>query len=304
MNGVIKEIAQPIMLYDFETVCGAVGEIEYPSEYEIPRENTGVLKNQGTVGACVACVISQITEELYKREYGDLKEMSEGYIYGAFRNEDSTHEGLYVTQALECWRKIGVVPKQYFDFLDEMPTIKKLVSKYPELLEEAKKYKIGGYATLSYADKTKKDLAIKKALSETNYPLLAISDKYFNESHCIEIVGWNDNNGKYKFKNSWGSTYGDKGFSEIPKEQINAVYLILPKDVTLPFNDVKEDDWFFKYIKHVYMNGLMKGSSDITFEPNRPITRAEVAALTYNIIKKIDEIILNINKRLNEKVGD
>ena len=72
MNGVIKEYATPTRLYDFEMVCGAVEDkVQYPAEFEIPRENTGTLKNQGSIGACVACVISQIAEELYRREFGE-----------------------------------------------------------------------------------------------------------------------------------------------------------------------------------------------------------------------------------------
>lgn len=300
MNGVIKEVAQPIMLYDYEIVCGAVEDKPYPVEYEIPRENTGTLKSQGTVGACVACVISQIAEELYRREFGERKEMSEGFTYGSLRDKNSTYEGMLVTQALEYWRKLGTVPKQYFDFLEEMPGMRKLTEKYPELLEEAKKYKIGGYVSLSYADREKKDKAIKKALTDTNYPLLAVSDDWFNESHCIELVGWNDTKGKYKFKNSWGANYGDKGFAEIPKEEVNAVYLIMPEEVTLPFTDVTPEDWFFKYVKHSYLRGSLKGTSETTFEPNRPPTRAELAAYDYNLSKKMDEIILNINKRMRE----
>lgn len=303
MNGVVKEYATPTRLYDFEMVCGASENIEYPAEFEIPRDNTGTLKNQGSIGACVACVISQIAEELYRREFGEKEEMSEGYIYGSFRDENSTSEGMIVTKALDYWRKIGTLPKKYFDILDEMPEIKKLVKKFPELAEIASKYKIGGYAAINYADRTKRDLLIKKALIDNNYPLLSVSADYFKERHCIEIVGWNDNNDTYKIKNSWGERYGDGGFDEIPKSEINEVYVILPQGIDLPFVDVDKDAWYYKYVKQVVFNGLMKGTSETTFEPERTMTRAEAATLITNVLEMIDSRFENFNKVLNEKLN-
>ena len=302
MNGVINEYATPIRLYDFEMVCGAAEDNQYPDEYEIPRENTGTLKSQGTVSACVACVISQIAEVLHKVDFGETEEMSEGYAYGALRNPDSKSEGMLVTTALNYWHKLGIVPKKYLDILTEMPEMKKVVEKFPELAEIAAQHKIGGYSVINYADKNKKDLAIKKALTENERPLLAVSNDYFRESHCIELVGWNDKNNKYKIKNSWGTTYGDKGFGEIPKDEINQVYVILPQELELPFTDVDKNAWYYKYIKQVYFNGLMKGTSETTFEPERFMTRAEVATLVANILEMVDDRFDNFNKVLNEKL--
>ena len=302
MNGVLKEIAHSSRLYDYEVVCGAAEEKDYPQEYEIPRENTGTLKNQGTIGACVACVISQIAEVLHKMEFDESLEVSEGFIYGTFRKDNHKGEGLYVSQALEYWRTIGTVPKHYFDILKEMPKMKETVKKFPELLDIATKYKIHGYVSINYADRARKDLVIKKALTENSYPLLAVSDEYFRESHCIELVGWNDKTGCYKIKNSWGETYGDHGFAEIPKDEVNAVYMIIPQEIELPFDDVKKEDWFYKYIKNSYCNGTMKGTSATTFEPNRYVTRAELAVVIDNLKKDNDRLVSIINKLVNEKV--
>lgn len=47
MNGVVKEYVAPTRLYDYETVCGAVGGT-YPEYYRLPDEYTGTLKDQGT----------------------------------------------------------------------------------------------------------------------------------------------------------------------------------------------------------------------------------------------------------------
>ena len=51
--------------YDYEIVCGS-NEYEFPKEYEIPRENTGFLRDQ-KFEDCVANVIAQISEDFWNK---------------------------------------------------------------------------------------------------------------------------------------------------------------------------------------------------------------------------------------------
>ncbi len=297
-TGVIKEFTQHMRDYNFELVCGAVGET-FPSEFEIPRENTGTLKDQGYISACVAEVIAQLAEHWYKNETGDAAEMSEGFIYGALRNESSTGEGMIVSVALDLWMSIGTLPKKYFDVLEEMPEIKKIVAKFPEFYELASKYKLKGYVSLNY-NKQKKEAAIKTALMQNNCGLLAVSNDGFpGGAHCIILTGWNDEKGTYKFKNSWGASYGDNGFSEIVKSEINAVYQPIFNDIELPFTDVPKDAWYYKDVKNMYFSGLMNGTSPDTFSPDKPLTRAEAAALFNRYAKETDKRFDIMSKVLN-----
>ncbi len=48
---------------------------------------------------------------------------------------------------------------------------------------------------------------------------------------------------------------------------------------TLPFEDVKSDDWFYPYVVDVYEAGLIKGKSDTEFAPSATMTRAELVTL-------------------------
>lgn len=303
--GVIPEIVEPIRNYDYEIVCGAAEDTkEYPKIFEIDR-NLATLKSQGAIGACVAETIAQIAEAYFGQE------MSEGYAYGKFRKNELTGSGLIVSQALEFWRKLGTVPKQYFSKLTEMPDIRKLVNSIPELDNLAKQFPISGYASLNYADKKKKDNLIKEALTTTSksYGLLAVSDSYFSESHCIWLTGWNDETNSYKIKNSWGKNWGDNGFGEIPKGEVNAVYAIFFDGIKLPFEDVQPSDWFYGQVKNMYLAGLMSGTSDKTFEPNKPMTRAELATFGNNLLRAVDErnkilnsvLIMLINELKNRR---
>lgn len=295
--GVITEYTNRIRDYDYEVVCGAVGT-EYPEEYEIPRENTGTLKDQGDVGACVAEVIAQIAESFY----GD--EMSEGFIYGEFRNESmkkGMRGGMSVPSAMEFWRKLGTVPKSDFDILVEMPKMSQITAKFTDLYEIASKYRLGGYVTINY-DKTKKDLAIKDALTKYNRGLVCVSSDYFGGSHCILLTGWNDKKGTYKFKNSWGANYGEKGFSEIPKNEVDICYLPLFEEIDMPFDDVTPDKWYYEDVKAAYMAGVITGTSETTFDPDKPITRAEAAAMWNRSSKREDERHDRLGRVLEEKL--
>lgn len=42
---------------------------------------------------------------------------------------------------------------------------------------------------------------------------------------------------------------------------------------TMPFTDVKTDDWFYDSVKYAYENGMFTGTTETTFEPESPITR-------------------------------
>lgn len=280
----------------FETVCGAIGT-DFPTEYEIPRERTGTIKDQ-KFDDCVSKVISSIAEGVYGEE------MSDGFTYGLFRKDDSEAPGMIVSVALDKWVEIGTLPKKFFDIEDEMPKIKEIVKKFPELYKYAAPYKLKGYININY-NKTKKDLAIKTALTKFKHGLVAVSNKGFSGGgHCIQLTGWNDNNDTYKYKNSRGESYGDKGFHEKPKSQFDAVYLPIFDDIALPFNDVSKDDWFFNDVSDIYSSGLMNGRSSTEFAPNHTPTRAELAAFGNRLLKEFDKRNAILNKVLEEKYGD
>lgn len=299
-TGALSDITN-ISLYDYETVCGStpVG-VSYPTEYEIPVARTLKTKDQGVYMCCVGEVLAQVAEAQFKEE------MSEGYIYGNFRPETDKYIGMFVSKALDYWKKLGTAPKSYCDILDEMPELRAKLDNIPELKEMFENNKISGYVAMNYASKDKRDNAIKDALSSEdkakNVGLIAVSKNYFGDSHCIWLIGWNDTNKAYKIKNSWGDSYGDKGIKEIPKDKIDEVYMVTFEEIKLPFADVKEADWFYDGVKHMYLAGLMNGTSDTTFEPNAPMTRAEVATLMWRMVESVDERFSILNKVINEKI--
>lgn len=296
-TGVIAESFPRMLNYDYNLVCGTTST-EFPKEYEIPKENTGFLRDQ-KYEDCVANVIAQISESFWNKELETDEKYSEYFAYGALRKDTSVSPGMITSVAMEMWNKIGIIPQKYFDISAEMPEIKNIVNKYPELVDMAHKYRIKGYVQFKSSNK---DIEIKDALTRYKRGLVAVSPKGFSVgSHCIMLTGWNDNTGKYKFKNSWGEKYGDNGFSEIDKSKIGDVYMPIFEEVILPFTDVKDTDWFSKSVKNVYFSGLMKGTSETTFEPEKAVTRAEIATMFDRQTHSNDERFLILQKLIEEK---
>lgn len=60
-------------------------------------------------------------------------------------------------------------------------------------------------------------------------------------------------------------------------------------EATCPFTDLKEDSYYAKPVRELWALGIVKGTSGTTFEPDRNITRAEVATLIWRTIKYLKE---------------
>lgn len=293
-NGVVKEYFDNPRDYDYEKVCGAAGS-DFPSYYMIPEENMGTQKNQGDVGACVAETIVQIAEEWWKRQFGKQEEHSEGYVYGALRSEKSIGYGMAPTLALQYWMEKGTVPKSYFDILVEMPEMKNIVYDREDLAEIAKRYRLKGFVKISGSNR---DNQVKDALMKYQYGLVSAGG-----GHCMQLVGWDDEKDKYICRDSYGyAKDGGNGYNAKKKSNIDEIYLPLFEDFDIPFTDVSKDAWYYNNVRNLYFAGLMSGTSETTFEPDKMLTRAEAAALIDRLYSNMVNMFRTSNLNINEKL--
>ena len=319
-SGGVIDAVPSIRIYEYDAVCGTSNiTADIPSYFRLNDAEIGlVVKNQGTIGACVACATStvcealmlrvilgktngeEITDEDLKKELLGLEEISQWFTYAYCRDENSKSEGMIPSSCLNHLKNKGTVPLKYFDIADEMPDIKQTVKKFPELYTLAEKYKLGGYVKFSLNSK-EKDAQIKDALLRYRTPLVCVAPSAFGESHCICLIGWDDEKDEYIIKNSWGETYGDNGIGSLRKTKISDVFLLMSNEISLPFTDVSKDDWFYSAVRNVNLSGIMTGRTATEFAPNANITRAEVATVVSRILEKIDERFDNLNKLLEEK---
>lgn len=270
--------------------CGAfrTKSENLPKQFILEDSRIPDVRDQGAVNSCVGFAATGIMQIMNYLETGNRGRFSAGYFYGKFREGDE-HEGMIVENALDIWRKMGVCFEKEFPYNEEVTKIIDMVNEKPELGKTAEPYKISGYEVYSSAAKEIKYAMIKQALFTHNIPVLATTD-YFGGSHAVCVIGWDDDKEKFTILNSWGKDWGSCGIGTVPYQYIKRGYLILDakNNSLMPFTDVTEDKWYYSAVKHVYNAGLMNGTSGTTFDPEKTMTRAEMAQVLVNLCKKLD----------------
>ena len=67
---------------------------------------------------------------------------------------------------------------------------------------------------------------------------------------------------------------------------------------------MKKTDWFYDDVESMHFAGLIKGTTETTFEPNKPLTRAEACALFNRINKEFDKRFDIMNRVIAEKYNE
>lgn len=191
---------KPSKLDGTEQIYSIKQGIKIPEAYTYEPYMSPIL-NQGNESTCVPCSISahlnwnhNITTRTNKIDNGiNIKE-----IYNI--RADKNAEGMTIKEALHYLYKHGVSTK-------------------------VGPMKIRKYALL------KSELSLKQAILMNGPCLAALRvynfgyefwDKSFGEyqgGHCISIVGWNKNG--FIIRNSWGASWGNKGYTLIPYEDFS-----------------------------------------------------------------------------------
>ena len=287
----LRKDTKSLLDYNGEFRCGAQDEPQLPKKFMLDKEFIPDCRDQGCVGSCVGFSITNIMQILNYKETGSRERFSAGYVYGRLRDDDDKYVGMFIKKTLDYLIKLGACPEKDFSRNEEMSYIQELVKQHPELDEKAFPYRIKGYEVYNKADRTTKLNDIKKALMEYNIPILTSTNQY-REPHAVCIIGWDDDIEKFYIMNSWGPMAGDKGICKIGYKTIDWGYLLMDEknaNILMPFKDVSEDKWYYKAVQHVYNAGLMNGTSNETFDPEKTLTRAEMAQVLVNLCKKLEE---------------
>ena len=213
-------IFSPKDVRDYQAVCTAAAA-EFPKEFELEMVR---IKNQGSIGSCVAHSLSEVIEYFNKKQSNIDDKMSVGFIYG--NRKDSFHKGsgMITRDALKSLCKYGDVYHKDFPELIEAPDISELFDlRFKKLETKALPFRISSYAQL------KSDNDVKQALMK-NGPVVMAMDWYNDITikngvlttekkgaaggHCMVIYGWNEKG--WKVQNSWGKFWGDNGCCIIP----------------------------------------------------------------------------------------
>lgn len=189
------------------------------------------VRNQGNEGTCVAFAsVVGVKEFQDKKEYHKLISLSPRFLYSLCKKFDGSplEEGTYPRIAMKVLLNYGVCHESFWPYA---PHQTNLPLKGAD--KDATRFKIRAYARLKSQIEMKRSLLI-------NGPFLAgvkVYKSWFNKSveksglipmpkrdeepmggHAICVVGYDDKLGIFKFKNSWGAKWADKGYGYLPYE--------------------------------------------------------------------------------------
>lgn len=273
----------------------------YPGGY---RLEPMPIKNQNTIGSCVAQSIALIKETQEYYETGKKVQFSVGWIYGYRLSNQHQGTGMIPKEALANLRNYGDVLFEDFPENFEYAALQNLVNeRKTKCLSNGSKYKISSYARVTSTTDVKSCIYDKKS------PVMVICniyDSFYNTnadgivptksgalqgSHAMAIVGWTKISGAEYFvvQNSWGEDWGDNGLCYIRTNNniITDMYILTDKDnVSISFTDVESNRWSKDSIDKCVKAGLITGFPDGTFRPTETISREQICTMFAKMLNK------------------
>lgn len=234
---------------------------------------------------CVAQTLANIMEVMWYNQFGEHDDFSVGFIYGNRKDGQSKSKGMTGYTACNNLCEDGDVKRSAFENPYEVPSLIKVVQEFkrnnPNWKDEA-------YVPKSYI-RTKTMEEVKKFILKYNIPVMAIvRAREFSSLvgyHAMALYGWNGDIAI--MQNSWGEDNPYK-IVELDFDKIKEFWMIVPYSV-MNFADIDEAHWAYKHIAKCVEKEIMLGYPDGSFKPEKQMTRAEIAAIIYRMLKGVKD---------------
>lgn len=226
-------------LYHFDIVHEEVKFEETYQPQEVTEKSVDLrefftpIKNQGQIGACTVFSVASIFEYILKKNSQDNADLSESFVYYNVRHlngQELEDTGSSYQDVIQSIGKQGICLESlhpYSHSIADVPSQEAYQDASQRLITKALNVNV-------------KENDIKSAIQE-GYPV-AISLKIFDSfnatsgfvarptdeeiasaeygHHAMVIVGYTDETKHFVVRNSWGDSFGDKGYCYIPYSYI------------------------------------------------------------------------------------
>lgn len=228
---------------------------DIPSDFDLEKKFPAV-RNQGALGSCCAFAGIAILEYLSRNVYGVDADLSERALYKMLRNllGWTGDTGGYLRVTMAAMRLLGAPPEKYWkysvaDFDDEVPGwVAALARNFrgityfrhdadPAMAKACVAMSIRKYIAAGLPSMA--GFAVFDSYNDNNdgsVPMPSASEKQI-AGHAICLMGYSDSRvirnprddsettGAFKFRNSWGRSWGTNGYGWIPYEYVTSGYM-------------------------------------------------------------------------------
>jgi C1A family cysteine protease len=193
------------------------GNISVPQVLDY-RSDLQPVRNQGSQGTCYAQTVACVKEWQEKKDSGFNEYMSPQFFYNNRLNKydtDPTNDyGMFGRDVMKMMQSIGICRESNYPY----GKIENKDAISPSCFDEAKKYLIKSYAQVTSVDTLKQSLVSNgpclitfPVYNNGQYFWRKTGDQKLEGGHAVTVVGY-DNDG-FIIRNSWGSDWGDHGYT-------------------------------------------------------------------------------------------
>lgn len=186
------------------------------------------IRDQGELGSCVGESSNAAVEFVERKDGQDPSFMgSPLFCYYNARIDKNQDEGAQIRDSVKQMSKLGNSPESVWPYDAKKVFVKPSDDSYKHALG----HKISDYLRLDNLIEIKQALASgfpvligftcfdsldSDECAKTGVVPLPTDESYIVGGHAICLVGYDDSKKLLKFKNSWGESWGDKGYGYLP----------------------------------------------------------------------------------------
>lgn len=258
-------------------------------EYLLPKELIPDKCNQYGTNMCMAFASCGVLQILNLKKTGERKKFSPTYMFARYRDlerANSPKRGIFDSELQNGLLTYGAC--FYEDCPDysqsEDSAALEYVKEHAAELDAIAKPFRARLSKIEGRNRAELFAAIKAAIKERREPILGAINTESNTNHAVCFVGWDGDKVAYR------TSDGFEVIRYINYQEIKWGYTmeLLSEEIEefKGFDDVKDTDWFYEAVKYCAEEGLMKGTGDGSFEPEKAVTRAELAQVLFNLNQK------------------